>query len=196
MFNSQINVGGGTAVANDILSGKTAIVKGGLVTGTMPNYTGKTRDATPTQDATYTYLPIPANGYYNTSSKLRTANSNLANKSFVATLFNSANIESGYMHPLVQNYNDALVNCSGDNITLTAKKSMNITAYILVVDVFNEGHATWYYNNGVEVNIALEDRGNRAYYRRIDLSLAQNATLSFRTYLHDIVVAMISIYTT
>ncbi len=46
--------------------------------GTMANKGNTTQDATVTQDNDYTYLAIPASGYYDTNSKLRTKNSNLA----------------------------------------------------------------------------------------------------------------------
>jgi len=45
---------------------------------TMANKGSTTQDATATQDDTYTYLTVPVAGYYNTASKLRTKNSNLA----------------------------------------------------------------------------------------------------------------------
>ena len=68
----------GTAGAGDILSGKTAYVNGNSVTGSMTNNGGKTVDASSvSNDGTYTTLTIPSNGYYNTSSKIRTLSSNL-----------------------------------------------------------------------------------------------------------------------
>ena len=69
----------GTAGAGDVLSGKT-FTNGSSVEagGTMPNKGNTTQDATATQDDTYTYLTVPVAGYYNTASKLRTKNSNLA----------------------------------------------------------------------------------------------------------------------
>ncbi|MCX4296988.1 MAG: hypothetical protein OSJ73_08130 [Lachnospiraceae bacterium] len=68
----------GTAGAGDVLSGKT-FTNGSSVgaSGTMPNKGSTTQDATATQDDTYTYLTVPVAGYYNTTSKLRTKNSNL-----------------------------------------------------------------------------------------------------------------------
>ncbi len=69
----------GTAVAGDVLSGKTFTNSGSVgASGTMANKGNTTQDAAVTQDATYTYLTVPANGYYNTASKLRARNSNLA----------------------------------------------------------------------------------------------------------------------
>ncbi len=69
----------GTAGAGDVLSGKT-FTNGSIVeaSGTMANKGSTTQDATATQDDTYTYLAVPVAGYYNTASKLRTKNSNLA----------------------------------------------------------------------------------------------------------------------
>lgn len=68
----------GNAGTGDVLSGKTFTNASSVnATGTMPNKGGTTQDAAVTQDNTYTYLTVPANGYYNTSSKLRAKNSNL-----------------------------------------------------------------------------------------------------------------------
>ena len=51
------------AIANQILSGKTAYVKGNKITGSMSNKAGATVTAsTTTSDATYTYVTIPAVG--------------------------------------------------------------------------------------------------------------------------------------
>ena len=77
---NNMDTSGGDATAAQILSGKKACVKGSLITGTMANKSGVTVDAGGvTQDDDYTYLAIPANGYYNTSSKLRAPNSDLRN---------------------------------------------------------------------------------------------------------------------
>ena len=68
----------GTAGAGDVLAGKTFTNTGSVgAAGTMTNKGNTTQDAAVTQDATYTYLTVPANGYYNTASKLRAKNSNL-----------------------------------------------------------------------------------------------------------------------
>ena len=74
---NNMDTSGGDATAAQILSGKKACSKGSLITGTMANKSGVTVDAGVTQDDDYTYLAIPANGYYNTSSKLRAPNSDL-----------------------------------------------------------------------------------------------------------------------
>ena len=76
---NNMDTSGGDATAAQILSGKKACSKGSLITGTMANKSGVTVDAGVTQDDDYTYLAIPANGYYNTSSKLRAPNSDLSN---------------------------------------------------------------------------------------------------------------------
>lgn len=60
------------------MAGKTFTNTGSVgAAGTMTNKGNTTQDAAVTQDATYTYLTVPANGYYNTASKLRAKNSNL-----------------------------------------------------------------------------------------------------------------------
>lgn len=76
----------GTAGAGDVLSGKT-FTNGSSVgaSGTMANKGSTTQDATATQDDTYTYLTVPVAGYYNTASKLRTKNSNLAGIYYLGT---------------------------------------------------------------------------------------------------------------
>ncbi len=67
------------AIANQILSGKTAYVKGNKITGSMSNKAGATVTAsTTTSDATYTYVTIPAAGYYDTSSKVKVENNKLS----------------------------------------------------------------------------------------------------------------------
>ncbi|MDE7202407.1 MAG: hypothetical protein K2O91_11030, partial [Lachnospiraceae bacterium] len=69
----------GTAVAADVLVGKTFTNNSAVgANGGMANKGGTTVDAgAVTQDDNYTYLSVPAAGYYDTNSKLRTANSNL-----------------------------------------------------------------------------------------------------------------------
>ncbi len=69
----------GTAGTGDVLAGKTFTNTGSVgASGTMANKGGATVDARAvTQDDTYTYLTVPANGYYNTSSRLKAVNSNL-----------------------------------------------------------------------------------------------------------------------
>lgn len=66
------------AAAAQILSGKKAGVKGNTVTGTMANKAGTTVKASAiSQDEDNTYFTIPASGFYDTSSKIYTENSNL-----------------------------------------------------------------------------------------------------------------------
>ncbi len=79
----------GTAGAGDVLSGKTFTNSSSVnASGTMPNKGNTTQDAgATTQDDTYTYLSIPANGFYNTNSKIRTKNSNLGQKLQVPNCF-------------------------------------------------------------------------------------------------------------
>lgn len=75
---NNMDTSGADATAAQVLSGKKVCVDGELFTGTMANKAGTTVDAgTVTQDDTYTYLTIPSAGYYDSSSKLRTENSNL-----------------------------------------------------------------------------------------------------------------------
>lgn len=67
------------ASAGNLLTGNTAYGENGTkYTGSMANKAGVTVDASAvSSDDTYTYLSVPANGYYSTGSKIRTENSNL-----------------------------------------------------------------------------------------------------------------------
>lgn len=68
----------GTAGAGDVLAGKTFTNAGSVnAAGSMANKGNTTQDAAVTQDDSYTYFGIPVAGYYDTNSKLRSANSNL-----------------------------------------------------------------------------------------------------------------------
>ncbi|MDE7322768.1 MAG: hypothetical protein K2N73_08510 [Lachnospiraceae bacterium] len=79
----------GTAGAGDVLVGKTFTNSSSVgAGGTMPNKGGTTVDAGAViQDDNYTYFAVPANGYYNTNSKLRAQNSNLVPDSFFGLPF-------------------------------------------------------------------------------------------------------------
>ena len=61
-----------TVTEDKMLKDYKAYKDGKLITGTMEDYAGDTQDATFTSDDNYTYVNIPNNGYYTTSSKLRT----------------------------------------------------------------------------------------------------------------------------
>lgn len=75
---SNMDTSGCDAAAAQILSGKKAGVKGNTVTGTMANKAGTTVKASAiSQDEDNTYFTIPASGFYDTSSKIYTENSNL-----------------------------------------------------------------------------------------------------------------------
>lgn len=93
--------------AANLLTGNTAYGKNGTkYTGSMANNGSTTLTASAvTQDDDYTYLTIPANGYYNTSSKVKTANSNLNNVqsgAFTATLGEWYTVDLGYKPTFVQ----------------------------------------------------------------------------------------------
>lgn len=79
---SNMDTSSCNAAAAQILSGKKAGVKGNTVTGTMANKEGTTVKASAiSQDEDNTYFTIPASGFYDTSSKIYTENSNLSGKS-------------------------------------------------------------------------------------------------------------------
>jgi len=68
-----------TATASDVLTGKTILASDGtLITGTMANKAGSTITATTvTSDSSYTYITIPEEGHYDTTSQLKVENSDL-----------------------------------------------------------------------------------------------------------------------
>ncbi len=79
----------GTAGRGDVLSGRT-FTNGSSVgaSGTMADKGGSTVDAgAVTQDDNYTYLTVPVNGYYNTSSRIRAQSSGLVPDSFFGLPF-------------------------------------------------------------------------------------------------------------
>ena len=81
------------ATADKILKDYKAYSNGQLITGTMTSYAGTTQTATVSKDSSYTYLTIPKNGYYTTGSRLRTANSNINDKTY---FIKNGVIQSGY----------------------------------------------------------------------------------------------------
>ena len=79
---SNMDTSSCNAAAAQILSGKKAGVKGNTVTGTMANKVETTVKASAiSKDEDNTYFTIPASGFYDTSSKIYTENSNLSGKS-------------------------------------------------------------------------------------------------------------------
>lgn len=86
----------GNAALTNVLAGKTfsSETAGVGKTGTMANKAGTTVKASAvSQDDNNTYLTIPAAGYYDTTSKVYTENSNLGSKSYIlssSSTFSSA----------------------------------------------------------------------------------------------------------
>ncbi len=135
----------GTAGAGDVLSGKTFTNSSSVgASGTMANKGSTTQDAVATQDDTYTYLTVPAAGYYNTASKLRTKNSNLQQKLYVPNPFwlcvtGSGNFGNG----------TAVGGVSGIWLDLTNVKKLNFSdisvsgspsTHAVTIRPKNEGH--------------------------------------------------------
>lgn len=78
---NNIDTSSADAAASDIVSGKKAGVDGEIITGILPDASGSTVEASAvSQDDTYTYLDIPTTARYDTSSKIKTLNSNLGGK--------------------------------------------------------------------------------------------------------------------
>lgn len=109
-----------TAVAANILSGKTAYVKGNKITGAMAEKSGVTVDATATtQDNNYTYLSMPE-GHYNTASKVRTPNSNIASAFDNRCVFSGVNSESSKWEVVWADQGQAFASSKLVDVTLSA----------------------------------------------------------------------------
>ena len=113
---SNMDTSSCNAAAAQILSGKKAGVKGNTVTGTMANKAGTTVKASAiSQDQDNTYFTIPASGFYDTSSKIYTENSNLSKQISFKKLHSSAQ-DSGITNVSVSGYSQyLLVMCYGSN---------------------------------------------------------------------------------
>lgn len=113
---SNMDTSSCNAAAAQILSGKKAGVKGNTVTGTMANKEGTTVKASAiSQDEDNTYFTIPASGFYDTSSKIYTENSNLSKQISFKKLHSSAQ-DSGITNVSVSGYSQyLLVMCYGSN---------------------------------------------------------------------------------
>lgn len=120
---SNMDTSSCNAAAAQILSGKKAGVKGNTVTGTMANKAGTTVKASAiSQDEDNTYFTIPASGFYDTSSKIYTENSNLGGKCYKLGSQSTYDIKSlfpyFYMSLTTNNFilvtNTSSVNTSGD----------------------------------------------------------------------------------
>ncbi len=106
----------GTAGAGDVLAGKTFTNSSSVgASGTMPNKGNTTQDATATQDDTYTYLTVPVSGYYNTASKLRTKNSNLAGGVYFLGTGTSFNIKTKFPNDYQKFTDDNFIVMPGDS---------------------------------------------------------------------------------
>lgn len=99
------------------------------VTITGPtSYAGTTKDASAvSSDDTYTYLTVPANGYYSTASKIRTENSNLNNFDIAFLGATACLYASGYSTPPAftnaETYQNAILINSFGSSTLSSKYS-------------------------------------------------------------------------
>ena len=79
-----------TAVASNLLSGKTAYVNWNKITGTMANKSGATVSATTvTESGTNALISIPTAGYYDTNSKLSVPINEISNKELSLTIKNN-----------------------------------------------------------------------------------------------------------
>lgn len=108
----------GNAALTHVLAGKTfsSATAGVDKTGKMANKAGTTVKASAvSQDDNNTYLTIPAAGYYDTTSKVYTENSNLSKQISFKKLHSSAQ-DSGITNVSVSGYSQyLLVMCYGSN---------------------------------------------------------------------------------
>lgn len=168
----------GNAAQGDVLSGKTfnSATAGVGKSGTMANKGETTVDASAvTSDSNYTYLTIPANGYYNTNSKVRTLNSNLENKCFVVGYANG----NGGKSVILQSENFEI---SGNNMIV--KKSGKYLVQICLLA------GTLYFTTGyslVKNGSTLKSKSiptNNSFngYDTYELDLTKDDSLYFQLY--------------
>lgn len=116
------------AAAAQILSGKKAGVKGNTVTGTMANKEGTTVKASAiSQDEDNTYFTIPASGFYDTSSKIYTENSNLgSNRLLYVANLNASGLSTTDMFSTIATDPNDIITLSDKNIVINQSGSLKI----------------------------------------------------------------------
>lgn len=144
---SNMDTSSCNAAAAQILSGKKAGVKGNTVTGTMANKAGTTVKASAiSQDEDNTYFTIPASGFYDTSSKIYTENSNLGAK-LLWTNPNPGSKFSGQTIPLdLTNYDGVIIEFNVANsvnslLTRAYIKKSDGSQYLSVGGLYNPSNA-------------------------------------------------------
>ena len=144
---SNMDTSSCNAAAAQILSGKKAGVKGNTVTGTMANKAGTTVKASAiSQDEDNTYFTIPASGFYDTSSKIYTENSNLGAK-LLWTNPNPGSKFSGQTIPLdLTNYDGVIIEFNVANsvnslLTRAYIKKSDGSQYLSAGGLYNPSNA-------------------------------------------------------
>ena len=140
-----------TAVASNILSGKTAWVNGSKITGTITNNASKTVTATAiTASGDNTLINIPQAGYYDTNSKISISNSelnsNLVNIDVLQTYSHSASGSETYTFS--EDTKNALVifsamNNSSDSNWYIGRHTVTSSAPTGKISMMNEGCANY-----------------------------------------------------
>lgn len=125
---SNMDTSSCNAAAAQILSGKKAGVKGNTVTGTMANKAGTTVKASAiSQDEDNTYFTIPASGFYDTSSKIYTENSNLgSNRLLYVANLNASGLSTTDMFSTIATDPNDIITLSDKNIVINQSGSLKI----------------------------------------------------------------------
>lgn len=154
----------GTAGTGDVLSGKTFTNASSVgASGAMANRAGTTVDAgSTTQDDTYTYLGIPASGYYDANSKVRAKNSDLKFKKFVGAV---NYIKFGSVYSIKQFVNDAFTLSASGSYSSVNTFTVNAACKIKRLYMYASGYRTFNVtingttytgNQDLELNVSLK----------------------------------------
>ena len=151
----------GNVSTSNVLSGNTFTSSAGLgVSGTMPNKGSTTVDASAvTSDSNYTYLTIPANGYYNTESKVRTPNSSMPSTVYELGSGKSFDVSSysGYQNFTVQNF---IISKVTFNLTANNNVALDKGGY----SVSGTGTITGSYNSSTGIfKVSASGSANNSY---------------------------------